>query len=72
MADGTVYNVGMSITLLGPRYNVVCFRPNCVIAGKMFSQFDGGFLRKKNSRDSPITAYQGKLIKKMKESHFLN
>ncbi|XP_029175920.1 carotenoid isomerooxygenase [Nylanderia fulva] len=27
MADGTVYNVGLSLTSLGPRYNVVCFYP---------------------------------------------
>lgn len=30
MADGTVYNVGLSITSFGPRYNVVCFYPNRV------------------------------------------
>ncbi|EZA49146.1 hypothetical protein DMN91_005250 [Ooceraea biroi] len=44
MADGTIYNVGMSITPLGPRYNVVCFRPNCVITDdsekKKRSMFD--------------------------------
>lgn len=28
MADGTIYNVGMSVTPFGPRYNVVCFYPN--------------------------------------------
>ncbi|CAL1686950.1 unnamed protein product [Lasius platythorax] len=30
MADGTIYNVGMSVTPLGPRYNVVCFYPDRV------------------------------------------
>ncbi|EFN69093.1 Beta,beta-carotene 9',10'-oxygenase [Camponotus floridanus] len=30
MADGTVYNVGMSVTPFGPRYNVICFYPNRV------------------------------------------
>jgi hypothetical protein len=34
MTDGTVYNVGMSITITGPRYSVVRFRPNRVITGK--------------------------------------
>lgn len=30
MADGTIYNVGMSVTPFGPRYNVVCFYPSRV------------------------------------------
>ncbi|GAB1862600.1 Beta,beta-carotene 15,15'-monooxygenase [Camponotus japonicus] len=30
MPDGTVYNVGMSVTPFGPRYNVICFYPNRV------------------------------------------
>ncbi|XP_025269761.1 carotenoid isomerooxygenase isoform X1 [Camponotus floridanus] len=30
MADGRVYNVGLSVTPFGPRYNVVCFYPNRV------------------------------------------
>ncbi|XP_067214323.1 carotenoid isomerooxygenase [Linepithema humile] len=30
MADGTIYNVGMSVTSRGPQYNVVCFYPDRV------------------------------------------
>ncbi|XP_032669314.1 carotenoid isomerooxygenase isoform X1 [Odontomachus brunneus] len=45
MADGTVYNVGLSVTPLGPRYNVVCFYPSRVIVDesgeeKELSMFD--------------------------------
>lgn len=36
MADGTIYNVGMSVTPLGPRYNVVCFYPGRVTIGKIY------------------------------------
>ncbi|KAL0129067.1 hypothetical protein PUN28_004036 [Cardiocondyla obscurior] len=31
MADGTMYNVGLSITSMGPRYNIVRFCPSNVI-----------------------------------------
>ncbi|EFN69094.1 Beta,beta-carotene 15,15'-monooxygenase [Camponotus floridanus] len=30
MADGRIYNVGLSVTPFGPRYNVICFYPNRV------------------------------------------
>lgn len=45
MTDGTVFNVGMSITARGPAYNVVCFPPSRVTvdeAGKKkeLSMFD--------------------------------
>jgi len=36
MADGTIYNVGLSVTSMGPRYSIVCFYPNCVTVGKIF------------------------------------
>lgn len=35
MSDGTVYNIGLSITQKGPQYNVVCFYPRRVITGKI-------------------------------------
>ncbi|XP_011861086.1 PREDICTED: carotenoid isomerooxygenase-like [Vollenhovia emeryi] len=34
MADGTVYNVGLSITPMGSRYSVVCFSPRSVVVDK--------------------------------------
>ncbi|XP_020278000.1 carotenoid isomerooxygenase isoform X2 [Pseudomyrmex gracilis] len=45
MDDGTVYNVGMSITPFGPRYNIVRFSPSRVIVDefgeeKELSMFD--------------------------------
>ncbi|XP_076293067.1 neither inactivation nor afterpotential B isoform X3 [Lasioglossum baleicum] len=45
MSDGTVYNVGMSLTPRGPTYNVVCFSPSYITiddAGeeKELSMFD--------------------------------
>lgn len=36
MADGTVYNVGLSVTPMGPQYSVVCFSPSSVTVGKTF------------------------------------
>ncbi|XP_031832815.1 neither inactivation nor afterpotential B isoform X2 [Nomia melanderi] len=30
MNDGTVYNMGMSLSPRGPKYNVVCFSPSCI------------------------------------------
>ncbi|XP_078034061.1 neither inactivation nor afterpotential B isoform X1 [Augochlora pura] len=45
MNDGTIYNMGMSLTPRGPMYNVVCFSPKCLTiddAGeeKELSMFD--------------------------------
>lgn len=45
MSDGTVYNIGMSITSRGPVYNVVCFSPSRVTVDdngeeKELSMFD--------------------------------
>ncbi|XP_018395628.1 PREDICTED: carotenoid isomerooxygenase [Cyphomyrmex costatus] len=45
MADGTIYNVGLSITPMGPRYSIVCFYPNRVTVDnsgkeKNLSMFD--------------------------------
>ncbi|XP_011862106.1 PREDICTED: carotenoid isomerooxygenase-like isoform X2 [Vollenhovia emeryi] len=45
MADGTVYNAGLSITPMGPRYIVVCFSPSSVVVDesgeeKELSMFD--------------------------------
>ncbi|KAL6261935.1 hypothetical protein P5V15_007018 [Pogonomyrmex californicus] len=45
MTDGTVYNVGLSITPMGPRYNIVCFYPSRMIIDdsgeeKELSMFD--------------------------------
>jgi len=34
--DGTIYNVGLSVTPMGPRYNIVCFYPSRVTIGKIF------------------------------------
>jgi len=36
MDDGTIYNVGLSVTPMGPRYNIVCFYPSRVTIGKIF------------------------------------
>lgn len=33
MNDGTVYNMGMSITTKGPAYNIVCFSPSRLTIG---------------------------------------
>lgn len=44
MADGTVYNVGISVTPLGPRYNVVCFYPNRATVGKTPFVIDSSFI----------------------------
>ncbi|XP_046590083.1 carotenoid isomerooxygenase isoform X2 [Neodiprion lecontei] len=45
MTDGTVYNLGMSITARGPAYSVICFPPNRITVDetgneKKLSMFD--------------------------------
>lgn len=45
MNDGTVYNLGLSVTSRGPQYNIICFSPNQIIIDdwgeeKELSMFD--------------------------------
>ncbi|KZC05840.1 Beta,beta-carotene 9',10'-oxygenase [Dufourea novaeangliae] len=40
MNDGTIYNLGTSVTPRGPFYNVVCFSPNDAGEEKELSMFD--------------------------------
>jgi hypothetical protein len=42
MVDGTVYNLGMSVSVTGPHYSIIKFPPTCDVGseGRYRSEYD--------------------------------